>query len=280
MLRAWTLPAALALALGAESPGRYVAPSYSVAGIVNAASGLRDAVTPNAVASVYGWELSYETRAFSAADLIGGDTLPTQLGGISVFVGRIPAPLLYVSPSQVNFVVPASLDQGDRPFQLVRQGTAGPLLTLALLDVAPALFAADDFAVATHADGSAISPASPARPGEVIVLYGTGLGRTRARIEDGRLTPVPPAMPLESLLIEHLADLSVLLNGAALESWRIQYAGLTPGTAGVYQINLQLPDLLAASPEIQVRVADRVSPPGLKLCTLAAETQLTPAWRR
>ena len=63
----------------------------------------------------------------------------------------------------------------------------------------------------------------------------------------------------------HLSDLKLLLNGNAVDTVRIKYAGLTPGSAGLYQINLQLPDNLGADPEIRVAVASQSNPGGLKL---------------
>jgi uncharacterized protein (TIGR03437 family) len=60
-------------------------------------------------------------------------------------------------------------------------------------------------------------------------------------------------------------DLKVVLGGAVLDWWRIKYAGLTPGSAGLYQINLLLPDNPGTDPEIRVTVGDQTAPAGLKL---------------
>ena len=61
------------------------------------------------------------------------------------------------------------------------------------------------------------------------------------------------------------SDLKVSLGGVALEWWRIKYAGLTPGSAGLYQINLLLPDNPGTDPELLVTVGDPTTAAGLKL---------------
>jgi uncharacterized protein (TIGR03437 family) len=66
-------------------------------------------------------------------------------------------------------------------------------------------------------------------------------------------------------VIQRLSDLKVYLGGTAINPASILYAGLTPGSAGLYQINLVLPDNLGTDPEIRVVIADQSSPAGLKL---------------
>jgi uncharacterized protein (TIGR03437 family) len=65
--------------------------------------------------------------------------------------------------------------------------------------------------------------------------------------------------------IQNLADLKITLDGAAIDSTRILYAGVAPGFAGLYQINLQLPATVGANPAIRATVAGQSSPAGLTL---------------
>ena len=88
-------------------------PSYTAAGIVNAADNETHSLAPNTLASLYGVRLSYVTAAISPSDIQGG-VLPTVLPGtgVHVTVGNLPATMYYVSPDQINFLVPANLLPG------------------------------------------------------------------------------------------------------------------------------------------------------------------------
>src|SRR5208283_4575456 len=88
------------------------------------------------------------------------------------------APLFYVSAGQINFLVPGTQSTGDMIVQVVMDGNAGPVVTVTIVDAAPALFSTPDgYAIATHADNSPITPDVPAHSDEIIVLYATGLGK-------------------------------------------------------------------------------------------------------
>ncbi|MGH9719272.1 MAG: hypothetical protein ACRD8O_03610, partial [Bryobacteraceae bacterium] len=179
MSAAILLLAALVLPVRAAAEGlRGATQSYSADSITNSASNRSGSLAPNTLASVYGADLAYVTRAVTADDIVAGG-LPAALGGVNVFVGGLRAHLLYVSPQQVNFLVPYSLLAGQVDFRVDRDGTRGPTVRLTLAETAPALFQLDpETALAAHADGSVVTREAPAQPDEVIVLYATGLGRT------------------------------------------------------------------------------------------------------
>ena len=142
--------------------------------------------------------------------------------------------------------------------RIIRQGVAGPAVKITLRDAAPSLFAA-----AQHADGSLLSPENPGHAGEWIVLYALGLGPSIGRVADAQI-PLLSGFTVASLAIQRRKDLTVLVNGASVDASRIGYAGLSPGFAGLYQINFQLPDDLEPDPEIRLALGDLVSPAGLK----------------
>ena len=242
----------------AEDSRRHVAPSYSAAGVVNAASNVVGDLAPNTFATIYGSDLSFFTRILSSEDL-RGDRLPTSLGGVTVFIGPIPALMYYVSPKQINLLIPSILDPGEYDLRIVREGLAGPAVRIALRDVAPALFQLDqETAVATTADWSLITRESPAEPGRYVVLWATGLGPTNPDTIYGY---VPPA----AAWLRRLGEFQVLLDGVAVESNRVTYAGVAPGWAGLYQINVKLPEQMNPDPEIQIGLGGQVSPSGLRL---------------
>jgi uncharacterized protein (TIGR03437 family) len=236
------------------------APLYVPSSIVNAASPNVTSLAPNTLATLYGTRLAHATKALTTEDIRRG-VLPTILPGtgVRVIVGGLPAPLLYVSPGQVNFLVPADLQSGRTDVRLVLDARNGPTVQLQLADVSPALFQADpEFVVAARADGSVITPKSPAHPGEVVVLYATGLGSTRPAAASGEIVR-------SAARLERLAEFRVTVGDQAVPAEDVLYAGAAPGFAGVYQINLRLPGTLEANPEIRIGFRENRSPAGVRI---------------
>jgi uncharacterized protein (TIGR03437 family) len=234
------------------------APSYSGASIVHAATQTSDALAPNTIATIYGTNLSWTTHAVATGDLRGG-ALPTTLEGVTVYVNGISSSLFFVSPSQINFLIPYDLLVPSATVYVARQGVAGPPATIHLSNTAPGFFQWNgNFAVAEHADGSLISSSAPARPGEIVVLFAAGLGRTAPDVPSGHVVSIPTT-------ILYASQLRILLNGEPCPASNIYYAGLTPGFAGLYQINLKLPDDLPPDPGIQMVIGTQASPAAIQL---------------
>ena len=254
MNRAWIVAAVLTstLSLLAEDSARKAAPSYSAGDIVDSASCTPGALAPYSLATVFGKDLAFDTEQ-------AGSTVRNELAGAGVFVGGVPAQLLYASPTQINFVVPSWLRPADVKIRVVRQGVTGPDVVVTLLEDAPQLFRdATGYAVAAHADYGLVTPDSPASPGELIILYASGLGATSPDL------PVSGA-PAVAQLIKRFADIRVLVNGAAVDQGSIAYAGVSPGSAGLYQVNVRLPATSDPDPEIRLAIGDQSSAAGLKL---------------
>src|SRR5271170_6950127 len=120
------------LSLGSPLSGQTEdGPSYSAAGIVNAASNQPGPLAPNTLASLYGVRLSYVTQSISPND-INGDQLPTVLPGtgVEVTVGNFPASIYYVSPDQINFLVPANLLAVPYTVLVALDGHTGPAVKI------------------------------------------------------------------------------------------------------------------------------------------------------
>jgi uncharacterized protein (TIGR03437 family) len=235
-------------------------PDYSAAGIVNAASQTAGTLAPNTIATIYGTNLSWTTHAITSSDLIGG-TLPVSLDGVSVDVNGILSSLFYISPGQINFLIPYDLVASSATVYVTRQGVAGPPATIPMADAAPAFLQWNgNFALATHADGSLISSSAPAQAGEIIILYAVGLGRTSPDVPSGDIVSTATS-------ILYLSEFQILLNGDPCPSSSIYYAGLAPGFAGLYQINLILPDVLPQDPAIQMVMGAQSSPGAILLYT-------------
>jgi uncharacterized protein (TIGR03437 family) len=224
-------------------------PCYSAAGIANSAANIAGYFAPDSFLTIYGSNLSYVTGSLGLGDISGG-TLPIdgEIQGteVGVLIGNLPGYVYYVSPNQVNVLIPSLLIPGPVTIQLQNRGVYGPPVQINLTPAAPALFQLDaSNVIATHGNGPLVTPASPAQPGEVVVLYATGLGATSPAIDPGEL-------PAAAWPLANLSSFQVQLNGIAVDSKSIQYAGDAPGFAGLFQINLQLPADCPSNPEIRI----------------------------
>ena len=111
----------LGYGLPAETIGTREAPSYSGASITNAADNLVEPLAANTIATIYGKNLAYATRSLTPADVSGG-ALPTVLpgSGVRILVGDLLANPYYISPTQINFLVPPNLRPGATAVRVVR----------------------------------------------------------------------------------------------------------------------------------------------------------------
>ena len=266
----WLLAAILSgPAVWAAEPHRSAAPSYSATSIVNSATNLPGPLAPNMIATIYGTDLSFTTRAIGPDD-VRNDVLPTTLigTGVRVFVDGGAAVIYYVSPKQINFLVPSNIKAGSSSIQLARDGVSGPEIPVTVADTSPGFFQFDAVTVvAAFADGSIVTKDNPAKAGQVIVLYACGMGQTNPKTIYG-LIPTIPAM------IANFSALEVALDGTAVNPSLIFYAGITPGFAGLYQVNLYLPADAPRDPEIRVRIGNQTSPPGIHIPIRPTPAQL------
>jgi uncharacterized protein (TIGR03437 family) len=253
VLRAW-----LALAVLTCSAAKGQAPSYSAANIVNAVGYGPAPFAPNSVVSIFGTNLAFDSGPFTASSAA---ILPTELDSVSVYMDGSLAPLLMVSQGQINFVIPSDEIAGNAQLVVVRQGVAGPLINVTLASAAPTLFPSTGGYVLAEDwnNGYAlITPDTPAHGGDTVILFATGLGAVQ--VAQGVFD-----IPSIATSISDPSSLNVLLNGAAVDPSLIKYAGLTPGCAGLYQINLLLPSSTGNDPLIQVTMGNQSSQPNLSL---------------
>jgi uncharacterized protein (TIGR03437 family) len=219
-----------------------VLPVITPNGVVNAAN-LTGAIAPGTWVSIFGTNLAATTRQWRDADFVGGK-LPTQLDGVSVTIDGKAAAVAFVSPIQLNVLAPDDASTGLMYVQVkAPAGTADSVLALQQT-AAPAFFQfrapAATYVAGTHADGSYLAGAalvqqgiagSPAKPGETIVVYGTGFGATQPPISATAL--VPSALPLANP-----QDLRIRVGGVGAT---IVFAGLI--SPGLYQFNFVVPEV-------------------------------------
>lgn len=223
---------------------------YTAESIVNAASGTPGRLAPNSHASLY------------------GSGLATAISRPRLILNGSPGVVTYSSANQVNFVVPASA--GNSLDLIVQLGSlTGPRIRLELVPAAPELFASvEGFVIAAHPDGSLLSAENPARPGQVVVAYGTGFGRTASQAIDDRIPVRADAL---------ITRPEIWLAGQLLAVENILYAGVTPGYWALYQLNLRLPDALGEDPELRLGFGGEPSSrAGLRLLVRPAATTQKP----
>lgn len=229
-------------------------------GVVNAASfqPVTASLAPGEMITLFGTGLSSTTMSVQ-----GGQIFPANLGGVSVSIDGIPCPVLYVSPFQLSVLVPyevASNQTGLANIQVTSNGVMSNVVQMYLTDSAPGAYSQGQngigLAAALHAaDNTLITPASPAQPGEYISLYVTGLGTVTPAITDGDLGP---SSPLSTSDLYNAGNLTVNFNdygpnGSTGNAGNIEFAGLAPTLAGLYQINVQVPENgLAAGDDVYV----------------------------
>jgi len=188
---------------------------------------------PGNIVQIYGSGLAAQKSSPSTLPL------PTRMGGTSVLIGGVAAPLFYVSPDQINAQIPFELTAGNQ-YQVIVDAN-GALTTpqpIQLNGGTPSILNFTSGAVvAQHLDGTLVLEDSPASPGEFIIIYSSGLGLTDIPVPSGTASPSdPPA---------RVANPPVLtLNGNPID---VLFAGLTPGLVGLYQVNFQVPTELKSA---------------------------------
>ena len=240
----------LVVGVRAAAPAAVEGVYISQATVVNAASyqPAIAGVAPGELITLFGSGLAPTTLAVA-----GGEPVPLSLGGVSTTLNGIPCPVFAVSPIQISILVPYGVaPYGAADLQVTNNGVASNVVSVGSgVNISqPGVFSLSQngigLAAARHAaTGALVDQANPAQPGEYISIYMTGLGTVTPAIADGA---VGPSNPLSTADCWTNGSISVLFNdygpGAPSESdvlGTIQFAGLAPGLAGLYQVNVQVP---------------------------------------
>ncbi len=231
----------------------------SISAMVNAASGLAP-WSSNSILSLFGANFAGTgvTRGVAQADFVNG-AFPQQLGCLAVEINGTRVPILYVQGNQINLQAPTLSQTGPATVAVVlNPGTAAEfrssLVSLTTQQpYSPAFFTFNGTSVA------AVSATGlPAKPGDIVSIYGTGFGAATTPVASGALATVADNVA---------AVYSVLINGVAVPATNVLYAGLSPGSiSGLYQVNLRVP---AGTPDgnipITISVGGVTSPAGTTL---------------
>jgi uncharacterized protein (TIGR03437 family) len=211
----------------------------TISTVINSASSLSGAVAPGEIISIKGSGIGPSTPAFLLIDQNGNAS--TSVGGVQVLFKDVPAPLTYVSSTQINAIVPYQTAAASNPYVQVRFSgkSSGPYL-LTLANTAPGIFTLNGTgtgpAAVLNQDNSGNSARNPASMGTYVVLFATGEGQTTPLGVTGKITTISPQPPLTP---RPLLPVMVLVNGQPAD---IAFYGEAPGlVSGVLQLNVQIP---------------------------------------
>ena len=215
--------------------GKGTAPGPTITSVVNAAS-FAPGTSANTWITIQGTNLSTTTRSWTASDFVDNQ-LPTSLDDVTVWVGSLRAYPSYISPTQLNVLAPDDATTGSVDVLVKNAFGYGSTFKVNKMDPMPALFTVDaQHVAARHADGRAVGPTnliaggtfSPAAPGEVIQLFGTGFGASAEPVPSGQILAVPVALA---------SQVTVTIGGQAAI---VQFAGMS--ASGLDQLNITVPD--------------------------------------
>lgn len=199
-------------------------PVVSTNGIVNAAS-FAPRISPGALATVFG-------SNFALANAGAQTPLPTSLESVSVTVNGQLAPVLFVTPTQVNFQVPWETALGSATVTVAVNGGASNVATVNVLGAAPGLFSSSSGqAIVQNSDYSLNQPGNPAKVGSTIIAYLSGSGTVSPAVADGATAPTNTLVYLNS-------GSSATIGSATAQ---VAFAGLAPGFVGLVQVNIVVP---------------------------------------
>jgi uncharacterized protein (TIGR03437 family) len=206
---------------------------------------------------IQGTGLSNTTRTWQSSDFVGPN-LPVALDGVSVTIDGIPAFVEYLSPTQINVLAPSDSATGSVNVVVNNHGAYSAPVAAQLKSAAPAFFlsGATNYAAASRLPDYATvgTAASPAKPGDTIVLWGTGFGATTPAVTAGLTVSGAPVVTTTP---------TVALGGISVP---VISAVMTTGSAGLYQITIQIPaNAPTGALAVQASASGAQTPAGVSL---------------
>ncbi len=241
-------------------------PAIFADGIRQAASFASQPLAPGSFVTIFGSELS--SPASNLGEGAVAVPLPETLADASVFVaGFTPAPMVFALGSQLNIILPFEQDPNAGPIDvlILRGATPSAPFELQIAAAEPGIFTIGSAGVGEAVVQDAafqlvsrqIPGARPAvSPGDVVIIYATGLGAVTPEVASGTASPSNP-------LATVAGEVRVEIGGV---NAAIGFAGLTPNFVSLYQLNVVIPPGLApGDAEVVIFVGGRPSPSGVTL---------------
>lgn len=229
----------------------------NITGVVNGASFLPQMVAGSWV-TVQGTNLSATTRPWGATDFVNG-ALPIQLDNVSATINGEAAYIYYISPTQLNILAPDDAATGPVAVQVTNSTGVSNTFTANKVALSPALFLfTSQYPAAVHADGTYVGPpqliagatTTPAKPNEIIMLYGTGFGATNPIIPTGFVFTNPA--PIAGSVTATVGGMPAAVQGFLI-------------SPGLYQFNLTVPNLPDGDAPLAITIGGLSTPNGLLL---------------
>jgi uncharacterized protein (TIGR03437 family) len=175
--------------------------------------------------------------------------LGTTLGGATLTIGGVAAPLFDVRATQITFLIPTSVEPGLRPVQ-VTIGSSTLTGSVRVISTAPGIFTKDTQlpprgAIRNQDGATENSSSNPARRGEVVSIYGTGQGPLSRTVVDGAVPGATPSLATSRSVPQ------VFIGG--VES-RVLFSGLNPDAPGLWQVNVVVPESGFITGRVPVRI--------------------------
>ncbi len=205
-------------------------PVLSQGGVVDLAA-YGGVVSPGSLIAVFGSQLAAAQAQASSLPL------PILLSNTTLYLGAEPLPLIFSSSGQVNAMMPYDVAPDATHPLIAQTGTAlSAPQTVLVASARPAVFTVDQSGtgagVIVHGSTNAlITSSNPARPGEVVVIYCSGLGAVTPQVPAGTATPLNSLTTTVNTVI-------ATIGGA---SANVLFAGISPGSTGLYQVNAVVP---------------------------------------
>jgi uncharacterized protein (TIGR03437 family) len=225
--------------------------------VINAASGASGSISPGEIVSIFGSGLGPVSPAGLTLNTQGNVT--TTLAGVTVTFNGVPAPLTYVSATQINAVVPYEVASATTAqMQISYNGSTSGATALMVQATTPGIFTQNSSGSGPGAilkpDYSTVTPSNPAPRGSTIIIYATGGGQTTPASVTGAVAG--------GSLLKTNAAVTVTIGGIAAT---VSYAGSAPGLVeGVLQLNVVVPTTISAgSQPILVTVGNATSQNGV-----------------
>lgn len=201
-------------------------------GIVNTASFAPAGapISPGQFVGLFGSGLAPRTETAQTS------TFPTTLAGVQVLINNVAAPLYFVSAGQISAIVPFGTTGSRATIMVDNNGTRSNTVDVPLAATAPGVFSLSQSGAGAGAilksNFSVVSGSNPARRGDSILIFLTGLGAVSPAVPDGAPGPVSP--------LSNTTQRPVVRIGGAAAT--VTYSGLAPGFSGLYQLNVIVPN--------------------------------------
>ena len=189
--------------------------------------------------------VTLQGELFTTQSIQGADPtvpLPTSLGGATVYVNDVAAPVFSISSNRIQFQIPYEVSAGDATVRVDRDGVMGNTLSAQLRPAAPRITS-----VQNQNGAQLIGSGTPVAVGDTLTIFGYGLGQTSPGVASG--TPAPDGSALDPSLIVRFSTGGLFGLNLAVSP---QSAMLVTGTIGLYQIVAQVPDGVPHGPSIAV----------------------------